>query len=231
MELNALTRWESIGKDLYARGKLGSEIERIKQFSKMLSAARKKQRQSGSSGGSGHSRTHSAQQPDDEPQQVSGLVSASRAEDSRLGGIAESAEDEGEAVDEADGDEQLNDVSPLPLLDAIEAAEAEAANKQQDKEERMQDDIEEKELDSIPPTHARVSSHCISAHAPHAALRCIRTTHSMLLTALPCTRDPPCRLFPVLCLPPNVCVCVSCVCSSSCCTFCTAPSVASVRAS
>lgn len=142
MELNALTRWESIGKDLYARGKLGSEIERIKQFSKMLSAARKKQRQSG------RAEQRSSQQPmEQQPDRERGQL-----DESKLSDIVESKD---ESENEVDGDEHLNDVSPLPLLDAIEAAEARAANVQ---EERMQDEIEEKELDSIPPTHARVST-------------------------------------------------------------------------
>ena len=147
MELNALSRWESIGKDLYARGKLGSEIERIKQFSKMLSASRKKQRHSPSSS----SRAQPAQLEEQQQQAVKG--SSAPHHESKLSGITES-KDESEAGVDVDGDESLNDVSPLPLLDAIEAAEAAAANKQ---EERMQDEIEEKELDSIPPTHARVS--------------------------------------------------------------------------
>ena len=133
MELNALTRWESIGKDLYARGKLGSEIERIKQFSKMLSAARKRKRRS-----------------------VSTSVERPPTEQTGLGGIAESKEEEEGDVD-VEGDDSLTDVSPLPLLDAIEAAEALAVKAQEAQEERMQDELEQKELDTIPPTHRRVT--------------------------------------------------------------------------
>ena len=166
MELNALTRWESIGKDLYARGKLGSEIERIKQFSKMLSAARKKHRQQQQQRGKEASSAVAARDENEE------------AEQSRLSGIAESKEEE----EEAEGEEALNDVSPLPLLDAIEAAELAAANKQ---EERMQDQIEEEELDSIPPTHARVST----VHNTTAEVRHCHSHQRRGMSAVPCLTD------------------------------------------
>ena len=160
MELSALTRWESIGKDLYARGKLGSEIERIKQFSKMLSAARRKHRQRHSGGaGTVQTATHS----------------------SPLSGIAESKA-EGEGDDAAEGDEaddeQLTDVSPLPLLDAIEASESLSLDQQHQQlsdrqEEKIQDEIEAQELDSIPPTHLRVRADSTHTHSRQAQRACI----------------------------------------------------------
>ncbi|MDR3572119.1 MAG: hypothetical protein P4L81_08130, partial [Candidatus Pacebacteria bacterium] len=40
MELNALTRWESIGKDLYKSGAVGRDIQRLKARSKLVDAHR-----------------------------------------------------------------------------------------------------------------------------------------------------------------------------------------------
>jgi hypothetical protein len=42
MELNALTRWESIGLDLYKRGQLGDELDRLAKYSKYNTAVNKK---------------------------------------------------------------------------------------------------------------------------------------------------------------------------------------------
>ena len=155
MELNALTRWESIGKDLYAKGQLGQEIERIKHFSHLLAAARKQHRQA---------KKQRRSEGEDEPEEKTPYSVHVDASDppAQLSGIAEEREPVDEeqslAVDvtEDDGGHRaFSATSSLPLL------YPEASSRE---EERIQDELEKKELDEIPVQHARVSSsaspHC-----------------------------------------------------------------------
>ena len=151
MELNALTRWESIGKDLYAKGQLGHEIERIKQFSHMLSAARKQHRAA---------KRRQQQHDDDEEEEKETpytvrVHSPRHAGDAKLTGIQE--EDAADSpvlpltADDDGGHRTFSATSSLPLLYPLALASAK-------EEEHIQDELEKKELDEIPLHHARVST-------------------------------------------------------------------------
>ena len=157
MELNALTRWESIGKDLYAKGQLGHEIERIKQFSQMLSAARKRHRHSSSP------RRSEEEEKSPIPPFTVQLAPADGGPTIPLGGIIESEAERDahdSSLDEDEGGHRaFSATSSLPLLYPLSDAK---------EEERIQDDLEKKELDEIPITHARVSpsTHTLSLRIP-----------------------------------------------------------------
>ena len=151
MEVNALTRWESIGKDLYAKGQLGHEIERIKEFSQMLSAARKRHRQSTSP-----LKDAEGEEKSPKPTFTVQLAPADGGPPIPLGGIieddAERDRTDGSLDEDEGGHRAFSATSSLPLLYPLSAL------KDAKEEERIQDDLEKKELDEIPIIHARVST-------------------------------------------------------------------------
>lgn len=116
MELSALTRWESLGKDLYAKGQLGHEIERIKQFSRLLSVARKRNRQQ---------------------QQQQQLEQQQQTSSSALNGIAEEDVSPTHAVDSPSDDD--DDHHNLVLY----RIESDPSLNEKPEEEKIQDEMEQ----------------------------------------------------------------------------------------